>query len=184
MKPVAITLCLTTFLAACGGTEDMYLIGTDATDQTLRVSTSSIEVREVTLPAYAAASEIAYQTSDGALKTVSGALWAEDPRAAVTRIIAERLDLGTTASAAAEPWPLLDGPDSTVTVRIDRMVARADAQFELSGQFAISSARGGRDRLRRFSILQPLTDSSPSSIATATGAALAQLSRDIAAALR
>lgn len=183
MKKTAITLLIATLLAACGGNEDLYLIGTETTANELRVSTRSIEVKEVTLPAYAAASEIAFQTEEGALKTVKGALWAEEPRAAVTRIIAEHLDTGTSANAAAEPWPLLDGPDTTVTVRIDRMVARADQQFELSGQFATSSMNG-RDRLRRFSILQPLSGSSPGAIATASGAALAQLSRDIAAALR
>ncbi|WP_435256532.1 PqiC family protein [Thioclava sp. FR2] len=183
MKTAAITLSLVTLLAACGGNENLYLIGTESGASEVRVSTRSIEVKEVTLPAYAAASEIAFQTEDGALKTVKGALWAEEPRAAVTRIIAERLDIDTTANAAAEPWPLLDGPDTTVTVRIDRMVARADQQFELSGQFATSSMNG-RDRLRRFTILQPISDSAPGTIATATGAALAQLARDIASALR
>lgn len=183
MKSAAFTLCLVSLLAACGGNEDLYLIGTNTSAGETRVSTRSIEVKEVTLPAYAAASEIAYQTPEGALKTAKGVLWAEEPRAAVTRIIAERLDTGTTANAAAEPWPLLDGPDTTVTVRIDRMVARADGQFELSGQFATSSFNG-RDRLRRFSILQPLADSSPATIATTTGAALAELSGQIATALR
>ncbi len=170
-------------LAACTSNKDMYLI--DATDAVAkqRVAARSVEVKEVILPAYAAASEIAYQTETGALKTAKGALWAEEPRAAVTRIIAQRLDTGTTASVAPEPWPLLDGPDSTVTVRVDRMVARADGQFELSGQFAVSFSTGGRDRLRRFTILQPLAGQSPGAISAATGAALAELAADIAKSL-
>ncbi|MBK8438341.1 MAG: membrane integrity-associated transporter subunit PqiC [Rhodobacter sp.] len=110
-------------------------------------------------------------------------LWAEEPRAAVTRIIAEQLDAGTTAQVAAEPWPLLDSADTTLNLRIDRMVARADAQFELSGQYAISSF-SGREKLRRFTILQPIIDTAPATIAAATGAALAQLSKEIAQELR
>lgn len=178
--PFALAL----FVAACGSNNDLYLINAEAGASEIRVSPRSIEVKEVTLPAYAAASEIAYQTPEGALKTVKNALWAEDPQAAVTRIIAERLDTGTSASAAAEPWPLLDGPDTTLNIRIDRMVARSDNQFELSGQFAAASSTGGRDRLRRFSILMPMANSSPAAIAKATGDALAQLSQDIAQALR
>lgn len=183
MKIFAPLLMSVALLSACGGNEDLYLIGTNSSQSAVRVAARSIEVKEVTLPAYAAASEIAYQTPDGALKTVKGSLWAEDPRAAVTRIIAEHLDTGTTANAAAEPWPLLDGPDTTVTVRVDRMVARSDNQFELAGQFATSSV-SGRDRLRRFAILRPLPDSGPAAIATATGAALAELSSQIASSLR
>ena len=180
---MTLTLALAPLLAACGGNENLYLIGNEGAAGEIHVATRSIEVKEVTLPAYAAASEIAYQTPDGALKTVKGALWAEEPRAAVTRILAERLDIGTSAQAAAEPWPLLDGPDTTVTVRIDRMVARADQQFELAGQFATSSL-SGRDRLRRFTIVQPLAGDAPSATASATGAALGALAGDIAAALR
>lgn len=184
MNYIAIALLsFATLLSACNSNKDLYLI--DATDAVAkqRVSARTVEVKEVTLPAYAAASEIAYQTETGALKTANGSLWAEEPRSAVTRIIAQRLDTGTTASVAAEPWPLLDGPDSTVTVRIDRMVARADGQFELSGQFAVSTNYGGRDRLQRFTILRQITGEGPGPIAGATGAALADLSEKIAKSL-
>lgn len=184
MKTKLFALALITTLAACGGNSDLYLIGSDAPQAKVRVSTPSVEVKEVTLPAYAAASEIAFQTPEGALKTAKGVLWAEDPRAAVTRIVAEQLDAGTTAQVAAEPWPLLDSAETTLNIRVDRMVARADAQFELSGQYAISSFSGGRDKLRRFSILQPITDTEPATIAAATGAALGQLSQEIAQELR
>lgn len=179
-----LPLALIALLAGCSGAKEMYLITSDPAPAQTRVAARTVEVREVTLPGYAAASEIAFQTPEGALRTVKGALWADEPRAAVTRILAERLDTGTTASVAAEPWPLLDGPDATVSLRVDRMVARADGQFDLSGQFAVTYANGARDRLRRFAILTPLADTSPASIAAATGAALAQLSQDIAAALR
>lgn len=184
MKPTLFAFALVAALAACGANSDMYLISSTVPQTKARVSTRSIEVKEVTLPAYAAGSEMVYQTSEGALKTAKGVLWAEEPRAAVTRIIAEQLDAGTTAQVAAEPWPLLDSPNTTLDLRIDRMVARADGQFELSGQYAISSFSGGRDTLRRFTILQPILDTAPATIAAATGAALAQLATEISQTLR
>ena len=184
MKTTALAFALVAALAGCGANSDMYLISSDVTQTKVRVATRSVEVKEVSLPAYAAASEIAYQTAEGALKTAKGVLWAEEPSAAVTRIIAEQLDAGTTAQVAAEPWPLLDSPDTTLDLRIDRMVARADGQFELAGQYAISSFSSGRDKLRRFTILQPITDTAPATIAAATGAALAELSQEIAQELR
>ena len=65
------------------------------------------------------------------------------------------------------------------------MVARADGNFGLTGQFALSSAMGAtRDRLQRFDIKVPMGDSSPATVATATGAAIEALADEVLAQLK
>jgi len=176
---------LTLIVAACGDNAAQYMLEEPATQQRVRVRVATIEVREVTLPAYAAASEIMLQAEDGALRSVPEAIWADNPVRAVTLALARNLDAVSTATAAAEPWPLEQPADVRVDVRIDRMVARADGQFQLAGQFAVAAPEGAvRETINRFDILHPLSADTPRAVAQATGAALQSLSQQIVARLR
>lgn len=182
LKRFAIGLLALT-LTACGS-DDLFLVSTPPVAAVVPVYPRSIEVLDVILPAYAAEADILVQEADGALRPLGGALWADDPRLGITLVLARRLDLGTTATAAPEPWPLFDGPDRRVQVIIDRMVARASGEVELGGQFAILSPTGAtREFLRRFDIRQPLTGIEPQQVADAMGLALAALSDQIAQSL-
>lgn len=185
MKLILSPLILAFALTACGDNKSRFLIAPVAKQTEQRVSVASIEVRDVSLPAYAAASEMMVEGADGALRPVKKALWADDPMRGITGMLARTLDLRSTAAAAAEPWPLADPAQVQLEVRIDEMVARADGNFGLTGQFALSSAMGAtRDRLQRFDIKVPMGDSSPATVATATGAAIEALADEVLAQLK
>ncbi len=199
MKPPRVALaCLVLLNAACGGTDARFLIGDAAPQAETRVFVRSIEVREVALPEYAAASEIVAEDADGALRPLTRAVWAGDPVRDVTSALARRLDLRSSAVVATEPWPLSGVPDATLDVRIDEMVARADGTFLLSGQYAIASPDGlVRERLERFSLSVPLNAATlsagtltaapaanPAAVGVATGRALDALAGEILSRLK
>jgi hypothetical protein len=184
MRYTGLFLILLT--AACGsGNEARFLIDPPAATAELPVRVSTIELREVSLPAYAAAVEIARQEDTGALRNLPDTLWADDPVRGVTTALALALDRATTAAAAAEPWPLDEPAQARVEVRVERMVAGPDGQFRFAGQYAIASPDGiVRERLRRFDITTPVAAEGAAGIADASGAAISRLAAEIAAELR
>ncbi|MBJ6371410.1 PqiC family protein [Sedimentitalea arenosa] len=168
-------------LTACGDPAARYLLEPPTAQERMRLPVSTIELREVTLPVYASGSEIMLQGEDGALRPSDNAVWADDQVRAVTLSLARDIEAVSTATAAAEPWPLIDSPQVRVEVRIDRMVAQTDGVFRMSGQFAIASPGGAvRETLNRFDIAQPMAAGTPTAIADATSAAITTLARQIA----
>lgn len=170
-------------LAACG-TDQRYLIDPPQVAGSARVQVATLEVLEVSLPAYAEASEILVEGPDGGLTPISNALWADDPVRAVTLAIAEQVGAGSSAIAAPEPWPLEEDAQAAVSVTVAQLVAQSDGALRMTGQYAISSYdRIVRERIVPFSIVQPMVDGTPNAIAAATGAAISQLSSEIIASL-
>ncbi len=170
--------------AGCGDNSPRYLLDMPEPSERVSVRVSSIEVREVTLPAYAAASEIVLLQDDGAVRPVPKAVWADDPVRSVTQSLARNLDSATTATAAAEPWPLDAPAQVRIDVRIDRMVARPDGKFQMVGQYSVAAPYGAvRETINRFDIQQPMADQTPGAIAQANSDALLTLAEQIAKTL-
>ncbi|UWQ59378.1 PqiC family protein [Leisingera caerulea] len=174
MAPLAL-------LAACGpSNEARYLISAAPGEKVANLRSRTIEVRLVSLPSYAAASEIVAEGEGGALFALGGAQWADDPARGMTAALARGLNERTGASAAMEPWPLNTGPDVRLDVRVDQAYARADGVFELTGQFAVSSPEGTvREFVRPFDIQAPASGTGPSAAADALSRALAELARQV-----
>lgn len=173
-------------LTACGGTDPLYILdmptgespGQPVAQHRLRVAT--LEIREVSLPAYAEDAQILREDGNGALTPVDNALWADEPTRAATLLLADRIGGASTATVAAEPWPLETPAQAAVHVQVSHMVARASGQFELKGQFAISSYdHVVRERIERFDIAVPLPEPSAGGISRASSAALRELSEQI-----
>ncbi len=179
-------LILPFFLAACGESDPArYLIDRPQPDTQVRLEVSTVELRDVVMPGHASGTDVLVQTETGALVPVGDAIWADDPVRAVTAQLAETMDVGTSATVAAEPWPLFDRSQAQVEVRLSRMIARNDGMFELAGQVAIASAdRVVRERIERFFIEVPLGGATADAISTASGVALNQLATQILGYLR
>ncbi|WP_171179640.1 membrane integrity-associated transporter subunit PqiC [Ruegeria sp. HKCCD8929] len=179
---IVLSLILTVALAtACTPANDArYLISSAPGEKVANLRSRTIEVRLVSLPSYAAASDIVAEGEGGALLAFGGAQWADDPARGMTAALARGLNERTGASAAIEPWPLNTGPDARLDVRVDQVYAHADGIFELTGQFAVSSPEGTvREFVRRFGIRKPVNGTGPSATAEALARALAELARQV-----
>lgn len=174
------------FLAACGSNGPRYLLDTGPTAEVTktRVTVGTLEVMDVSLPTYAEDSDIMVDDGNGALTPVKNALWADDPGRAVTQLLVDEIGRTSTATTAAEPWPLESPAQAAVHVRLSEMVASEAGRFDLRGQFAISSyGYVVRERIEPFAVSVPLADTKPATIAAASSAALRELSAQIVRSL-
>ena len=180
----AAVAAVAVFLAGCGQ-DAQFLVEASAPVREVRLRVASLELREVSLPAYAIAADILQEEADGALRPIRKAVWADGSARGVTAGMARSLDLRTSAEVAAEPWPLAEPADARLEVRIERIVARADGTFQLAGQYAVASPEGRiREFIERFDIRVPVTQAGPAAIASANGVAVGQLADAIVARLR
>lgn len=178
-KPIIAGMCLT--LAACTGTPDRFAVNPPAVTDSVRIAFQSVEVRDVSLPAYAAADEISVQEGDGTLVTNDGVLWADAPERAVALELAGNLAKLSRARVASEPWPFEAFPDARLEVRFESLVAGADGQFRTSGQYFVGVADGGRERSGLFALTSPYDpEGGPQAIAQARGQIILDLASLIA----
>jgi uncharacterized lipoprotein YmbA len=173
LLPFALFLALT----ACSETT-RYLVDTPPPEaqskQRLRVAT--IELKDVALPGHASGPDVMMQAEDGTMVVLGEADWVDEPVRSYTDLLARELDTRSTATVAAEPWPLFDRAQAEIVVRIDRMLARADGQMELSAQVAVTSSdRVIADRIERFVLTTPMPSLDARGVSAASGTVLQML---------
>lgn len=172
---------LALLLAACSGTALRYPVPVPDITETVSIRFGTVEVRDVSLPSYAAAEEIQIQRADGALVSQADVLWADDPSREVSLALSRNLAALTQARVANEPWPFDGFPDARVEVRIEDMLAVDTGVFRLTGQFFIAPTSGRGDRSDYFSIVVPYDPAAGiAAIGSARAQALLQLSQIIA----
>lgn len=166
-------------LAACG-TADRIAVQEPPVTETIPISLRSVEVRDVSLPAYAAADEVSQEEADGTI-VASDMLWADTPERAVALQLSENLTRLTGARVASEPWPFEAFPEARLALRFSQMVARTDGQFRVAGQYFVANLEGGRERSGLFDLSVPYDASGgPAAIARARGQAILDLAKLIA----
>lgn len=164
-------------LAACGAPPERFAAPLAPAGARIDVAVRSLEVRLVSLPAYARDEEIWIETAAGTLTADARRLWADDPARGLTQDLARQLAAMTGARVAAEPWPFADLPAARLEVRLDSFVAGVDGRFRIAGQYIVASESGARDRAAPFEVSAPIA---PESGVPGIAVARAQATRDLA----
>lgn len=175
----AITCGLLLGLVACG-TPDRFAVTAPVVTETMRIAFASVEVRDVSLPSYAAADEIAIQAEDGTLTTSANVLWADAPERAIALELSRNLARLTKRRIASEPWPFEAFPDARLEVRFSDLVATASGEFRTSGQYFVA-VEEGRERSGLFELSVAYDPAGgPGAIAQARGQLILDLAEFIA----
>lgn len=174
-------IATTLVLAGCGGPADLYSVNAPAVSDQISIAFNSVEVRDVSLPAYAAADEIAIEAAGGVLLTDSDVRWADNPARAVSLELTRHLVQLSGKRIASEPWPFEDFPEAQVEVRFESLIARSNGTYNATGQFFVSSDIDENDDFGLFDLTVPYNVAGgPSAIAEARGQLVLDLAELIA----
>jgi uncharacterized lipoprotein YmbA len=172
------TAATVAFLGACSAPA-LIAVQPPAITETQRIGFTSVEVKDVSLPSYAAADEIAQQAPDGTLVT-SKVLWADTPERAVGLELSRNLARLTGKRVASEPWPFEEEAAATLDVRFVDLVAGTDGTFRATGQYFVGVYEG-RERSGLFDLsLAYDPKGGPAAIAPARGQIILDLAKFIA----
>jgi uncharacterized protein len=175
-----VSLGLLSVLAACG-TPERYAVTPPVVTEKLPIAFASVEVRDVSLPSYAAADEIHQLAANGTLISSSDALWADEPARAVALELSQNLTRLTGRRIASEPWPFEAFPDARLEVRFGELVASETGNFRASGQYFVAVPDGRRERSGLFDLTVPFDPKGgPAALAAARGQIILDLARFIA----
>lgn len=183
-RAVLAAACL--FVASCAAPVTQVAVPPVASDLRLRPLVSSLELRDLSLPRYAAGDDVVRRGADGGIGALSGTVWADTPERALTLRLADALARITGARVATEPWPFAEPPAASVTVRVADALGQpgtddVPGQFVLRGSYAISPVASDlADRDGRFEITVPLADDGARALAAAQSAALGDLAETLA----
>lgn len=179
LKPILFGTALA--LGACGAAPELYPVTPPKVTQTQKIAFRAVEVRNVSLPTYASATEIAIEDAEGKLVLDSAVQWADSPERAVALELTRHLAGLSGARVASEPWPFEAFPDARLDVRFESLIARTDGQFLAIGQYFVSVADGGRERSGLFDLAVAFDpEGGPQAIAAARGQVIFDLALYIA----
>ena len=184
MRLILASMAALTLLGACSNGEKTarYLIDPPLNGERVPNRLGTAELKDVSLPEYASGDEVSWQTDDGAVRSNTKEVWADNPQRAFTQTLARTISDMSGATVIAEPWPLAEPPRRKIEVRVEKALAQADGVYRLSGRYFVADdAAGGANQARSFDISVPLAaDAGPGAIARAQSQAIGQLARQIA----
>lgn len=175
------SLGIVLLLAGCGGSADRFAVATPPVTEKVRIAFGAVEVRDVSLPSYAAADEIHLQGEDGKLTSSTDVLWADEPERAIALELSRNLARMTDRRIASEPWPFEAFPDARLEIRFADLVATTTGAFRASGQYFVAVEDGRRERSGLFDLSVPFDpEGGPAAIAAARGQLILDLASFVA----
>ncbi|WP_300019661.1 membrane integrity-associated transporter subunit PqiC [uncultured Roseobacter sp.] len=181
MKRPIWALCVLGALAACGAAPDRYIVPSPEAADRQRIAFRAVEIREISLPAYAASDEISLQGLDGRVTSDGAVLWADTPERAVALELARHLARLSGARVASAPWPFESFPDVRLELRFESLVANDAGQFVATGQYFVAVTDGRRERSGVFDLAVAFDPAGgPQAIAAARGQIILDLARFVA----
>lgn len=167
-------------LAACGSPE-RFSVSPPVITQTQPISFASVEVRDVSLPTYAASDEIHQREDDGTLISSTDILWADSPERAIALELSRNLARLTGRRVASEPWPFEEFAEARLEIRFSHLIATTSGEFHTSGQYFVAVRDGRRERSGLFDLVVPFDPKGgPNAIAAARGQLILDLARYVA----
>ncbi|MEM9581836.1 MAG: ABC-type transport auxiliary lipoprotein family protein [Pseudomonadota bacterium] len=168
-KRLFLNILTPLLLSACAGETDRYTVPSPSVTETVAIRFASVEIRDVSLPSYAASEEIHQQSEGGILKSSTAVLWADAPERAVELEFARNLAKITRARVASDPWPFEAFPDARLEVRFEELLPGADGVLRASGQYFVA-VEDGRERSGLFEQAVSFDpEAGPAAIANARG---------------
>ncbi|QUJ75939.1 membrane integrity-associated transporter subunit PqiC [Sulfitobacter albidus] len=177
LKP--LTLCFGLALLAACGASDRIAVQSPPVAEKIRIGFASVEVKDVSLPSYAAADEIAQQAADGTIVS-SGVQWGDAPERAIGLEISRNLARMSGRRVAPEPWPFEEEASAALDVRFIELIAGMDGIFRANGQYFVG-VFNGRERSGLFDLTVAYDPKGgPAAIARARGQIVLDLTAFIA----
>jgi len=179
MRTLFGMLALALVAGCTGGMSPQVVIDPRSSELRVPARVGSVMLRDISLPAYAQATEISVRGASGTLVEKKGEVWADEPARAMTGAMVRNLSVITGTQVAAEPWPLEGYADVEVTVRVEHMFARDDGSITLVGYYAIRRETA-RSAIHQFDITRPAAAAAPDDLALVYEGAWADLAERIA----
>lgn len=146
MKIISIIAFSALVLTGCGSgpAAKLYLLEPVVDAQQTRTPTQAqdIGLAVVKVPGYADSKPIASRVGGTRVVVNDRHQWAEDPDAAITRLLANRMRAYTGGNVIVEPWPRGFEPQARVEFDFDKLLRDENGGAEVAGQLRVISGDG------------------------------------------
>jgi uncharacterized lipoprotein YmbA len=184
----ALAVAAVASLAACGTTsnESFYMLEGPAVPAPVSAApTMSVFVGPVIVPEAVDRTPMVIRTSPNQVDVEDFHRWAEPLKSAIPRVVADNLvrELGAARvgfTRAANLAPV----DYRVAIEIQRFESSLSEGATLDASWTITATKGAAPRTGRTVVQEPARQPTHAGLAAAHSRALAQLAKDIAAALK